>query len=800
MLPSGPVLFHRIISLILLFSLASCSLIPASLNKNAAQNNKQQDREYLIPVTRGDIAVSTSFVGNLQYSQSSTLTWKTGGVVGSVSAKVGDKVKKGDILAVLETESLSSSVILAEKTMIEQQEKLEDTKSSESARMQAYVNLNAKESALKKAKLEQEALYYPRATRQDMELAWDSLALANLNFNYAKQDYDALVAKNETWEGYEPPVTIYRVRYTGNTGGRQMMPGGRNMQNMQNSPDNTANRVVEKITYGGDDRSGRQRKFEEYVSTYNDLVEAYENYLWTTGQPSATDYAIAEGNVQVAQIEYDKALEEYLSYGDTPREKDVNAAQIALNNAEASYNQRFIIAPFDGTVTSVSAVEGYYVTRGSTALRLDDMTRIFIPISIPELDVSTVVNGTKVSITVDAISGKTFSGHIYTVSDAGDASGNAASFSAVVEVDDPDEHMLAGMTAEIAMKLDPRTDVLLIPTAAISYLDGEPTVTIADGETRRTIGIKLGTVTDNIAEVTSGNLTEGTQLIVSRLDQEVLLRLGLDPAEIMGQSGMIPAEMPPASSSEAIFVWASVVPPEAPAVIPTTDPADIRPSEENGKPREFPPVMNTVEVTDQSAPDPEQMPLPPSSEAIYVRASAVPSEASTDIPTAAPTTVPTDLPSSEENGNPQEIAPAVTPTATVATEDPASDRPVPGNMPEGNPFSGGQMPFPGEGGNFPEMPEGMQMPSMGEGGQFPGMPGGQRPDMSGNGQFRPPSGGQRPDANGSGEFQRPSGGQWPGGDSSGQFPGAGQRPQGTVTPTGKPSATPAPNDNITDKG
>ena len=739
-LPAGSKPVCQVINLILfaytLIALASCSVLPASLNKNAAQNSPQQDREYLIPVTRGDIAVSANYVGNLQYSQSSTLTWKTDGVVGSVSAKVGDNVRKGDILAVLETGSLSSSVILAEKTMIEQQEKLEDTESSESARMQAYVNLNAKESALKNAKLKQEALYYPRATRQEMELAWDTLALANLNFNYAKQDYDVLVANNDPWEGYEPPVTIYRVRYTGNMGSRQMMPGGRTLRDQQNYTDNTAERVVEKITYGGDDRSGRQRKFEEYVSTYNELVDAYENYLWTTGQPSATDYAIAEGNVQVAQIEYDKALEEYLSYGDKPREKDVNAAQIALNNAEASYNQRFIIAPFDGTVTSVSAVEGYYVTRSSTAIRLDDMTRIFIPISIPELDVSSVTNGAEVTITVDAISGKTYSGHIYTISDAGDASGSAASFSAAVEIDDPDERMLAGMTAEISLKLDPKTNVLLIPTSAITYTDGEPTVTITDGEVRQTIGISLGTVTDNIAEVISGNLTEGTQLIVSRIDQQVLLRLGLDPVGIMGQTAAIPPQMPQALSSESL----------------------------------------------------------------YVRASAVPTEVPADIPTVVPTAVSTEIPSSEESEDPQKVSPEVTATE-ASTAEPASDVPEPENTPEGDPFGSGQTPFTGEDGKFPEMPEGMQMPSFGEGGQFSGMLGGQRPDMSGNGQFKPPSGGQMPDMGSSGEFQRPSGGQRPGG--SGQFPGAGQRPQdppGTAAPASRPAATPVPDDIIPDKG
>ena len=132
-----------------------------------------------------------------------------------------------------------------------------------------------------KAKLAQEALYYPRATREEMERAWDKFALANLNFNYAKQDYDYLVSINEPWEGFEEPREIRFGRM--------------------------------RIVTGGDSRSGRERKFEDYVSTYNTLVSAYEKYVWMSGQPSATDYAVAEGNVEVAQMEYDKALEEYLS-------------------------------------------------------------------------------------------------------------------------------------------------------------------------------------------------------------------------------------------------------------------------------------------------------------------------------------------------------------------------------------------------------------------------------------------------------------------------------------------------------
>ena len=504
--------------ILVLLTLASCSVLPAARQEAILQ--AQTERTF-VPVTRGNIAGKISFIGNLQYNQSATQVWKTSGVIDKVYVEVGDSVKKGDILAELETGSMTSSAILAEKNYIDQQENLENVRESTSASMQAYLTLSQKESALKTAKLEQEALYYPRATQEEMERAWDALALASLNFNYAKQDYDHLVEIGEPFEGYEPSRT---VRFFGRT-----------------------------FTIGGNSKSGRERKFDDYVSTYNTLVSAYETYLWTTGEPTATDYAIAEGNVQVAQMEYDKALEEYLSYENMPRVKDVSLAEAGLRTAETAYNARFIIAPFDGTVTSLTALEGYYVTQGSTALRVDDMERIFVPISIPELDFNEVQNGAEVAIIVDAIPGKTYHGHIFSISDASQAEGNATVFSAMVEVEDPDNAMLAGMTAEISLPSHEKTGVLLVPNSAITYENGVPMVTVVNGDVWESVEVRLGIVTDSVSEVMeSGLVREGAQLAVENVSDAALNVLGLDASSLntgtSGRRGIItrPTSTPPA--------------------------------------------------------------------------------------------------------------------------------------------------------------------------------------------------------------------------------------------------------------
>ncbi len=483
--------------LIFVLLIASCSVSPQSLT---SQPDVRTQEETLIPVVRGPVSDSLSFVGNLRYKQSSELAWKTNGVIEKVYVKVGDRVKKDDILAELDPDFLSSTVLIAEKNMIEGQENLDDVLGSESPRMQAYVDLNVKESALIKAKLEQEALYYPRATRYEMERAWDAFALANLNFNYAKQDYDFLVSTGEGWEGFEE--------------GREVRTFG-----------------GKKVIIGADSRSARERKFEDYVSTYNALVSAYEKYVWVSGKPSATDYAVAEGNVQVAQKEYEKALETYRSYDTLPRDKDVQAAEISLNNAETIYKQRYIYAPFDGVVTAVDAVESYYITRGTKAVRIDDMSDIYIPLSISELDLNLVSVGTPVKITVDAFEGKTYSGHIVDISEASSASGNTTAFNAQVVFDSPESGLLAGMTAEVSVVAKEKSNALLIPSEAITFTEGKPTVTVVNGTERQTIEITTGIITGNIIEVVSNNLHEGDQLSVTGISADSLRKLGLNPAD-----------------------------------------------------------------------------------------------------------------------------------------------------------------------------------------------------------------------------------------------------------------------------
>lgn len=88
-----------------------------------------------------DLAETVEAAGTLESQPFAALNWKTAGVVESVNAKVGQKVKKGDVLLTLQPDSTSASAASAQADLVEAQKNLEDAISSDSELAQATIDL-----------------------------------------------------------------------------------------------------------------------------------------------------------------------------------------------------------------------------------------------------------------------------------------------------------------------------------------------------------------------------------------------------------------------------------------------------------------------------------------------------------------------------------------------------------------------------------------------------------------------------------------------------------------------------------
>jgi len=470
---------------ILILIMSGCSLI-----SRIPLNQRDESQDLTFTAVSGTIDNSIGFIGNVAYNQSSQLTWKAEGVIGEVYVKLGDSVKKGDVLAELEVDSMRSAVILAEKTLIEAQETLQDVMESKTAKMNALSTLTVNEISLKSTKQAQESLYYPRADQLTIELAYDAYMLSVERFNYAKADYDS-VKNTKGWEDL-----------------------------------------------------ARQTYYESYLTSYNSMIEAYDNWMWTKGQPSDTDLAVAQGAVTVAQQAYDDALKEYQTYERMPRQEDVHEAEIAVSNAENAFNKRKIIASMDGTVTSVQAEAGQYVKQGDSAFGIDDKSKVLVPLQVSEIDIHQIFIGQNARIVLDAVQEKTYSGVIRDISDLGEEKNSAVTFESLVEITDPDQQIKAGMTAEVQILLKKKENAVLIPINAVSAANGKNTVSVSSDGGWKTVNVTTGITTDLLAEITDG-ISVGDVVKVPEINSKIYAYLGIMPQESdPKQDGLIGAEIP----------------------------------------------------------------------------------------------------------------------------------------------------------------------------------------------------------------------------------------------------------------
>lgn len=90
---------------------------------------------------RGTLTATVGATGTVRARQSGILTWQTNGTVEQVKVKVGDTVKKDQVLATLQKVSLPQSIIMAEADLINAQEALDTLLESDTARAQAAITL-----------------------------------------------------------------------------------------------------------------------------------------------------------------------------------------------------------------------------------------------------------------------------------------------------------------------------------------------------------------------------------------------------------------------------------------------------------------------------------------------------------------------------------------------------------------------------------------------------------------------------------------------------------------------------------
>jgi len=154
---------------------------------------------------------------------------------------------------------------------------------------------------------------------------------------------------------------------------------------------------------------------------------------------------------------------------------------------EDALSKTVSIAPFDGLVTNLPVREGETVVvgiqnaQGSTLMTLADMSVITAEVKVDETDIVNVSLGQEADVSVDALPGKVFKGHVTEVGDqallrsTGVATSQSTSgteeakdFKVVVTVDQATDLLKPGLSATAKITTAKRTNTLSIPIQALT--------------------------------------------------------------------------------------------------------------------------------------------------------------------------------------------------------------------------------------------------------------------------------------------------------------------------------------------
>lgn len=188
---------------------------------------------------------------------------------------------------------------------------------------------------------------------------------------------------------------------------------------------------------------------------------------------------------------------------------DYAKAKTALEQAREKQNRLTVVAPCDGVIATLDALEGDDVTDGARLCSLvESGAGMTVVLEVDELDILAVKPGQTVVMTADAFPEESFTGTVLKIAPLGNVRSGVTTYDVTVTAQGLDERIRSGMNVSGEIAVASETDALLVPVDALQKDDAGYFVRLADGTAR---GVTLGLMTDSFAQILSG-LQEGDAL------------------------------------------------------------------------------------------------------------------------------------------------------------------------------------------------------------------------------------------------------------------------------------------------
>lgn len=436
---------------------------------------KEPDFETAV-VSRQDVVQVVSQTGTVEPAEAADLSFTGTGRIERVYVEEGQAVRRGQLIASLESRS-------------------------------EYANLLSARARLK----QQEATYQNADTSLEQTRSQQDRLVENARLALLREDLQAYLVQggSENISSDHTPPTItgtYRCDEEGAYRITMYASGA------QSGATLTYNGIEEGKVSASTIRPVPLGDCGLYIQFPDDFFIS-RNIVWEIAVPNKRS-----ATYQARLNAYNAAVENRrLTITETRRTPILSAqieeARAAVLAAEAAFADTRLVAPFAGIVTRVDATRGAIASPGTPAVSLVSTNAFEIRVSVPEDDISQIEVGDRADVSFDAYDDTVIPANVSFISPQATTDSGAVAFEVTLQFAEQDDRIRAGLSADVDIVAAERKDVVAVPTrAVIEEEDGRYVRLMASDVSYRKVAVTTGLSGSGYIEITSG-LTEGDRII-----------------------------------------------------------------------------------------------------------------------------------------------------------------------------------------------------------------------------------------------------------------------------------------------
>lgn len=213
------------------------------------------------------------------------------------------------------------------------------------------------------------------------------------------------------------------------------------------------------------------------------IVDTTNLALQVSNAVTGLQKAQAQYDISKAQYERDKELysKKFMSELDfitsksnyETAEANLKSSKTTLAQAKTNLSYAFIYSPINGKIINRNIEEGQTVAASLSAPTLftiaEDLSQMEILANVDESDIGQIKEGQEAQFSVQAYPDKEFTGKVVQIRLGSTVVSNVVNYIVVINAENKDYLLLPGMTATIDFFVERRSNVLMIPNAALRF-------------------------------------------------------------------------------------------------------------------------------------------------------------------------------------------------------------------------------------------------------------------------------------------------------------------------------------------